>query len=118
MTGDLVATGIFLVMGKKDDKFSMHVPEEDSERQMPDHLEIIETGPGGKPKNRLQGGAYDPYQKQDPGSPGDTARIRKPRVDLRKLSEWIKTTQQVKALREEDLREAARLAGKGGKPRK
>lgn len=100
--------------GRKDDKFSMHVPEdEDPGLQMPDRLEIVETGPGGKPKQRLHGGAYDPYQKQDPGPPGDTARIRKPRVDLRQLSEWIKTTQQVKALREEDLREAARLAEKG-----
>lgn len=106
-------------MGRKDDKFSMHVPEEeDSERQMPDHLEIVETGPGGKPKKRLQGGAYDPYQKQDPGAPGDTARIRRPRVDLRKLSEWIKTTQQVKALREEDLRETGQQPPTGEKPRK
>lgn len=105
-------------MGRKDDKFSMHVPEEDSGLKMPDHLEIVETGPGGKPKKRLQGGAYDPYQKQEPGAPGDTARIRKPRVDLRKLSEWIKTTQQVKALREEDLREAARQSDKDEKSRK
>ncbi|HWL62745.1 MAG TPA: hypothetical protein VNQ32_08100 [Steroidobacteraceae bacterium] len=106
------------MMGRKDDNFSIHVPEDESERQMPDHLEIVETGPGGKPKKRLQGGAYDPYQKQDPGSPGDTARIRRPRVDLRKLSEWIKTTQQVKALREEDLLEAARGAPKADKPSK
>lgn len=107
------------MMGRKDDKFSMHVPEEDdSGQQIPDHLEIVETGPGGKPKTRLQGGAYDPYQKQDPGAPGDTARIRRPRVDLRKLSEWIKTTQQVKALREEDLREAARQLPPDDKPRK
>jgi hypothetical protein len=106
------------MMGRKDDDFTMHVPEDDSERQMPDHLEIVETGAGGKPKKRLQGGAYDPYQKQDPGAPGDTARIRRPRVDLRKLSEWIKTTQQVKALREEDLRDAGLQAPDGEKPRK
>jgi len=49
----------------------------------------------------LQGGAYDPYSSD--GSTSDTARTRKPRVDLRKLSEWIKTTQEVKALREQDL---------------
>jgi hypothetical protein len=106
------------MMGRNDDKFSIHVPEDESERQMPDHLEIVETGPGGKPKKRLQGGAYDPYQKQDPGSPGDTARIRRPRVDLRKLSEWIKTTQQVKTLREEDLREPPGEPPADGKPRK
>jgi hypothetical protein len=88
---------------RKDDKFSMYAPDEDTDRELPAHLELLETGKGGKPKERLQGGAYDPYQKVDQGSPGDTARIRKPRVDLRQLSQWIKTTQQVKALREEDL---------------
>jgi hypothetical protein len=88
--------------GKNDEKFSMYVPEEESDRQMPDHLEIVDSTKGGKPKKRLQGGAYDPYQKQELADPGDTARIRKPRVDLRKLSEWIKTTQRVKTIREED----------------
>ena len=33
---------------------------------------------------------------------GDTVRMRRPRVDLRKLSEWIKTTNQVKASRKEE----------------
>lgn len=94
---------------KKDDKFSIFVPEEEDEVRMPDRLEIVDDTPG-KPKSRLQGGAYDPYQKQDPGAPGDTARIRRPRVDLRQLSEWIKTTQQVKALREEDMKAAAEAA--------
>lgn len=94
---------------KKDDKFSIFVPEEEDEVKMPDRLEIVDDRPG-KPKSRLQGGAYDPYQKQDPGPPGDTARIRRPRVDLRQLSEWIKTTQQVKALREEDMKAAAEAA--------
>jgi hypothetical protein len=42
--------------------------------------------------------------------PGDTARIRKPRVDLRKLSEWIKTTQRVKTIREEDVGAAPGVA--------
>jgi hypothetical protein len=46
------------------------------------------------------GGAYNPYERTDVRN--DTARMRKPRVDLRQLSEWIKTTQQVKSLREED----------------
>lgn len=84
----------------RDDKFSIYVPKEDSAPEAPDFLEIVDTGTGGKPKNRMQGGAYDPYQKQEPGNPGDTARIRRPRVDLRQLSEWIKTTQRVKSLRE------------------
>lgn len=87
----------------KDDSFSMHVPKDEDEQRMPDYLELLDNPPGGKPKDRLQGGAYDPYQKQDTPKPGDTARIRRPRVDLRKLSDWIKTTQRVKTLREEDL---------------
>ncbi len=89
--------------GSRDDKFSIYVPKGESAPEAPDYLEIVETDKGGKPKSRMQGGAYDPYQKQDAGTPGDTARIRRPRVDLRKLSEWIKTTQKVKSLREEDV---------------
>ncbi len=94
--------------GRRDDKFSMYVPKDESGVEVPDYLQIVESDKGGKPKERMQGGAYDPYQKVDAGQPGDTARIRKPRVDLRQLSEWIKTTKRVKSLREE---EAA-----GGKP--
>ena len=99
--------------GRKDDEdFSMYVPEDEGDRKLPDHLEIVETYKGGQPKDRLQGGAYDPYQKRDTGQPSDTARIRRPRVDLRKLSEWIKTTQRVKTLREEDLERTARASRK------
>lgn len=96
--------------GGKDDKFSMYVPGDEDEQRMPDHLELIDNPHPGKPKDRMQGGAYDPYQKRDPAQPGDTARIRRPRVDLRKLSEWIKTTQKVKSLREEDLEALAKAA--------
>jgi hypothetical protein len=93
---------------KDDDKFSMYVPPEDeADRKLPDHLELVDGPIGGKAKDRLQGGAYDPYQKRDAGQAGDTARIRRPRVDLRKLSDWIKTTQRVKTLREQDLDAAA-----------
>lgn len=88
----------------KDDKFAIYVPEDEEQKRMPDRLELVDP-PGGGKKSRLQGGAYDPYQKQDAPAPGDTARIRRPRVDLRQLSEWIKTTQRVKSLREEDLAE-------------
>lgn len=86
----------------RDDKFSIFIPKDESGPEVPDYLEIVDTGVGGRPKDRMQGGAYDPYQKSDSGSPGDTARIRRPRVDLRKLSEWIKTTQRVKTLRDEE----------------
>lgn len=86
----------------REDKFSMYVPQDDSGPQVPDYLEIVDSVKGGKPRERLQGGAYDPYQKVEAGPPGDTARIRRPRVDLRRLSEWIKTTQRVKSLRQEE----------------
>lgn len=85
------------------DKFSLYVPdEEEPERTMPDRLEILDAGPGDKPRSKkvLGAGAYDPYSIS--GSPSDTARSRKPRVDLRKLSEWIKTTQQTRILKEEE----------------
>lgn len=88
--------------GGKDDKFSIYVPKDDAVPEVPDFLEIVDSGKGGKPRERMQGGAYDPYQKLEPADPGDTARIRRPRVDLRKLSEWIKTTQRVKTLRAEN----------------
>jgi hypothetical protein len=88
---------------KTPDRFTIHLPDEDEpEREMPDHLEMVDYDPRKGAKKKMVGGAYDPYSKDTP-STDDTARMRKPRVDLRKLSEWIKTSQQVKALREEDL---------------
>jgi hypothetical protein len=91
-------------MSKTPDQFSMLVPDEaEPVRHMPDHLEVVEYGPAKKrPAKALGGGAYNPYER-DIGSVGDTARIRRPRVDLRQLSEWIKTTQSVQTLREEDM---------------
>ena len=89
------------------DKFSLYVPDEqEPERTMPDRLEIVDDGPGAVRRSRpkMGGGAYDPYSIS--GSPGDTARMHKPRVDLRKLSEWIKTTQQTRILKEEEARAA------------
>jgi hypothetical protein len=87
---------------KKPDKFSLFAPDEqEPEKQMPAKLEVIDYNPARSGKKAMGGGAYDPYER--PINTGDTVRTRKPRVDLRKLSEWIKTTQQVKALREEDI---------------
>ncbi|HXC60611.1 MAG TPA: hypothetical protein VN645_14945 [Steroidobacteraceae bacterium] len=82
------------------DKFSLFVPDEqEPERSMPDHLEIVDYGPGvARSKKKLGGGAYNPYESSG-GKPGDTVRTRRPKVDLRKLSEWIKTTQQVEQLK-------------------
>jgi hypothetical protein len=85
------------------DKFSLYVPDEqEPERTMPERLEIVDDGPAAKRRARptMGGGAYDPYSIS--GSPGDTARMHRPRVDLRKLSEWIKTTQQTRILKEEE----------------
>jgi len=88
---------------KTPDQFTIHLPDnQEPERDMPDHLEMVDYNPKKSAKGTMVGGAYNPYSKETP-SLSDTARIRKPRVDLHKLSEWIKTSQQVKALREEDL---------------
>jgi hypothetical protein len=88
---------------KKSDGFTLIAPSErDPEQTMPAKLEVVDYKPArsrGKPS--MGGGAYNPYERPIIAT-GDTARMRKPRVDLRKLSEWIKTTQQVKAQREED----------------
>lgn len=82
------------------DKFSLFVPDEqEPEREMPARLELIDYGPGqARSKKKLGGGAYNPYESVG-GAPGDTVRTRRPKVDLRKLSEWIKTTQQVQQLK-------------------
>jgi hypothetical protein len=88
------------------DKFSLVVPDEqEPEREMPEQLEIVDYGRA-RPKKKMVGGAYNPYEST--GDPGDTARARRPRVDLRKLSEWIKTTQQVEQNKQEDSGNQAR----------
>lgn len=98
---------------KNPDRFTIHLPDSDEpERDMPDHLEMVDYHPKKDSKNKMVGGAYDPYSRETT-SLDDTARIRKPRVDLRQLSEWIKTTQQVKALREEDLPPGKKPDSKG-----
>jgi hypothetical protein len=86
---------------KTPDEFSLYVPDEqEPEKDMPAKLEIVDYGPRGKrPKPAMGGGAYDPYGST--GKTGDTTRMRKPRVDLRQLSEWIKATQQVNALKDD-----------------
>ncbi len=87
---------------KPPDRFAFGKPEvQEAEPQMPVTLDIVEYQPArGRAKKKMAGGAYNPYESS--GAVGDTARVQKPRVDLRKLSEWIKTTQQVQTLREEE----------------
>jgi hypothetical protein len=94
---------------KKPDTFTLFVPDEQTpEKDMPAKLEVVDYNPKRSSKSSMGGGAYDPYERTN--AVGDTARMRKPRVDLRKLSEWIKTTQQVKSQREEEPQE---VPGKG-----
>jgi hypothetical protein len=86
---------------KKSDTFKLVVPKEkEPERDMPAKLEVVDYNPARTSKPSMGGGAYNPYERPIGGT-GDTARLRKPRVDLRKLSEWIKTTNDVKAQRKE-----------------
>ena len=87
---------------KKPDKFKLFVPKEkEPERDMPVNLEVVDYNPKRTSKASMGGGAYNPYERPI-GATGDTVRLRKPRVDLRKLSEWIKTTNEVKAQRQEE----------------
>ena len=82
--------------------FKLFVPnEKEPEKDMPVQLEVVDYSPPARTtKATMGGGAYNPYERPI-GKTSDTARMRRPRVDLRKLSEWIKTTQQVKTLRGE-----------------
>lgn len=81
--------------------FTFGAPQQDQpEAEMPAKLSIVDYRPARKGV-KLGGGAYNPYERG--AEAGDTAKVRKPRVDLRKLSEWIQTTQRVKTLREEEL---------------
>jgi hypothetical protein len=87
---------------KKPDTFKLFVPsEKEPEKEMPAKLEVVDYNPARTSKPAMGGGAYNPYERPT-DKLGDTSRMHKPRVDLRKLSEWIKTTKHVEALREED----------------
>ena len=90
---------------KKPDGFKLFVPKEkEPERDMPVNLEVVDYNPKRTSKASMGGGAYNPYERPIAAT-GDTVRIRKPRVDLRKLSEWIKTTNDVKAQRQDETPE-------------
>lgn len=88
---------------KTPDQFALFAQEEqEPDKEMPAKLEVVDYHPAPRGSKTMSGGAYNPYERTA-GSSSDTVRQRKPRVDLRQLSEWIKTTQQVKALRQEDV---------------
>lgn len=95
---------VHMTSQKNPERFSFGAPRTvEKEREMPASLDIVEYVPAGATsKKKMAGGAYNPYESSGAAT-GDTARMHKPRVDLRKLSEWIKTTQQVKTLREDEL---------------
>lgn len=96
---------------KKSDTFKLVVPKEkEPDRDMPAKLEVVDYNPARTSKPSMGGGAYNPYER--PVGTSDTARMRKPRVDLRKLSEWIKTTNEVKAQRKEGESEGEKTPDK------
>ena len=69
----------------KPDGFTLVTPtEKEPEKDMPAKLEVVDYSPKRTSKASMGGGAYNPYER--PIATGDTARMRKPRVDLRKLS--------------------------------
>jgi hypothetical protein len=97
---------------KPPDKFSLYVPDEqEPEKEMPVKLEVLDYNPARRrSRTVLRAGAYNPYEK-DGGDAGDTARVKRPRADLRKLSEWIKLKQEV-----EQGQKATSDSGKMKKP--
>lgn len=98
---------------KKTETFKLFVPsEKEPEKDMPAKLEVIDYNPArASKKPAMGGGAYNPYERPT-GKTSDTARMRRPRVDLRQLSEWIKTTKQVEAQREEEKDKTDKKPGK------
>ena len=66
-------------MGKENaaDLFTIHLPENDEpERDMPSHLEMVDYHPGKRANGSMVGGAYDPYSK---GTPNSARRVRSSR---------------------------------------
>ena len=59
-------------------------------------LEVVDYNPAQRSKAKSPGRRRLQSLRACTGKPSDTARIAPAAVDLRKLSEWIKTTQQVK----------------------
>ena len=84
-------------MGSKKPPSPSFVPDERATARLP-ALEVVDYFPPGKRPKKLVGGAYDPYER--PLATGDTVRVQKPRTDLRRLSAWIKTKNEVAANRE------------------
>jgi hypothetical protein len=86
---------------KKPTGIAPHVPNQETPT-----LEIVDYLPPGKRSTKLVGGAYDPYET--PVHTGNTVRLKRPRTDLRRLSTWIKTKNEVEAQRESGPEEKSR----------
>jgi hypothetical protein len=82
---------------KKPPAAKSQVPDQAPDPDIPP-MEFLEYAPPGKRKNKMPGGAVDPYERDLPT--GDTVRVRRPRTDLRQLSRWIKIKKEVEANRE------------------
>jgi hypothetical protein len=68
---------------------------------VPSNLEVINYNPRTKqPQSNLPAGAYNPYDRD---RSDDDRREKRPKPDLRRLSDWIQATQKVKVLRMEDM---------------
>jgi hypothetical protein len=82
---------------KKPDSFSLHVPDEqEPQRELPGRLELEDPRAKKLKFSPLPYGAYNPYENLS----DETQRRPRPKPrDLRKLSQWIRVTQEVEALR-------------------
>jgi len=68
---------------------------------VPSGLEVINYNPRTKqPQSNMPAGAYNPYDRD---RSDDDRREKRPKPDLRRLSEWIQATQKVKVLKMEDM---------------
>ncbi|MEY2854060.1 MAG: hypothetical protein RL030_1192 [Pseudomonadota bacterium] len=83
----------------KPDTFSLFVPDEqEPPRELPDRLELEDPRPKKLKFSPLPYGAYNPYENLA----DETQRRPRPKPrDLRKLSQWIRVTQEVEALRDQ-----------------
>jgi hypothetical protein len=81
----------------KPDRFSLLVPDEqEPPRKAPERLELEDPRAKKLKYSPLPYGAYNPYENLA----DETQRRSRPKPrDLRKLSQWIRVTQEVEALR-------------------
>jgi len=83
-------------------KSSSRTPDTKEPKSLvPSTLEVINYNPRTKqPQSNMPAGAYNPYDRD---RSDDDRREKRPKPDLRRLSEWIQATQKVKVLKMEDM---------------